>query len=432
MPDAMAVRTVVAEVTGGPERGLRWEGERCSVGTAADNPLALTDEAVSRYHLRLAATAGGVEVVDFGSTNGTFIDGVRVRHGVAQFGSTICIGHSEIHLSAGAPCTVPLHDEDHLGSLRGRSRAMRRLMGQIRRAAPSRATVLLVGESGTGKELLARCLHDEGPRAGRPFVTVDCGAVTPTLIAAELFGHERGAFTGAVNARVGAFERAHGGTLFLDEVGELPVEIQASLLGALERRRFCRLGGDKEVLVDVRVVSATNRDLRTAVNDGSFRLDLYYRLAVLTFDVPPLRERVVDIPLLVEHFVREEGSAGLADALLCGEALERLKRHSWPGNVRELKNYVLATLAMGEPAQLYDGGPVHRDAFRNALTPLLDQPYAKARADVVEMFERAYVSALLGRSAGNVAQAARAAGIARSYLNELLRRHKLHPKSGVR
>jgi DNA-binding NtrC family response regulator len=224
---------------------------------------------------------------------------------------------------------------------------MRKLVAEVESVAQSEVSVLLVGESGTGKELVARALHDLGPRRNGPFVTVDGAALVPTLFASELFGHERGAFTGADRRHAGAFERARGGTLFLDEIGELPSIVQGGLLGALERRVFRPVGSPTEIGVDVRVVAATHRDLRSAVNTGAFRLDLYYRLAVMTLDLPPLRARAGDVPMLVEHFVREAGYDGPIEQLFPAEVLAELAAHAWPGNVRELRNFVERTLIVG-------------------------------------------------------------------------------------
>jgi len=426
MPDAMPVRTVLVEVTEGVDRGQRWEGEEGSVGSAKDNALVLSDETVSRYHLRIAAVADGIKVSDLGSTNGTFFGPMRVVEGVVPNGTSLRLGRTTLALSTGLPAIVELHDEDRLGTLRGQTQAMRRLMGQVRRAALSNVAVLLIGESGTGKELLARAVHDSSPRAKAPFVTIDCGAVTPTLIASDLFGHEKGAFTGATNAKRGAFEEADGGTLFIDEVGELPAELQTMLLGALERRRFCRVGGRKEIAVDVRVVAATHRDLRKEVNSGGFRLDLYYRLAVVALEVPPLRERTSDIPLLIEHFAREAGHLGSMGELIPEATMTSLLRHAWPGNVRELRNYVQAAVAMGEPMVLGDDATGDASAeLSRGLAPFLSQPYGEARGRLLIEFERLYLERLMTAAHGNVAQAARDAGMARSHLNELLRRHKI-------
>lgn len=428
LPDAMPVRTVAVEVTDGHDKGKCWEGEQGTLGKANDNALVLADETVSGYHARLTAIAEGIRVVDLGSTNGTFFGDVRIEQCVVPPGSTLRLGRTSVVIGKGLPTTVELHDEDHLGPLRGKTQTMRRLMQQVRRAALSNVAVLLVGESGTGKELLARALHDTSPRARAPFVTIDCGSITPTLVASELFGHEKGAFTGATQTKKGAFEEADTGTLFLDEVGELPSELQANLLGALERRRFCRVGGRKEISVDVRVVAATNRDLRADVNTGQFRLDLYYRLAVVTLDVPPLRERANDIALLVEHFAREEGLSGPLSGLITDEKMAELVRYRWPGNVRELRNYVQATVAMGEatlPSDEAVAGEPELDGLRRGFAALLDRPYGDARSLVIREFEQHYVEQVMKRTNGNVAQAARDAHMARSNLNELLRRHRI-------
>ncbi len=426
MPDAMPVRTVAVDVVDGPSRGAHWEGEQGTVGKARDSSLVLADDTVSGYHLRFAATAEGIRVWDLGSTNGTFFGDLRIEQCVVPPGAQLKLGRTSITLGKGLPATVELHDEDHLGQLRGQTQAMRRLMSQVRKAAQSSVAVLLVGESGTGKELLARAIHDFSPRANAPFITIDCASITPTLIASELFGHEKGAFTGATHTRQGAFEAADSGTIFLDEVGELPSELQPTLLGALERRRFCRVGGRKEVSVDARVVCATNRDLRAEVNAGAFRLDLYYRLAVVSLEVPPLRERLKDIPLLAEHFAREEGLTGPLSELLSDETMAQLLLYRWPGNVRELKNYVQATVAMGEAQLLEEARPAQAaEDLRSVLARFLEHPYGEARARLVREFELHYLEHLMKRTHGNVAQAAREAEMARSHLNDLLRRHKV-------
>jgi DNA-binding NtrC family response regulator len=308
---------------------------------------------------------------------------------------------------------------------------MRRLFADVERAARADASALLVGESGTGKELVARALHERGPRSGKPFVTVDCGSLSPTLVASELFGHERGAFTGAERQHVGAFEQAAGGTIFLDEIGELPGQLQASLLGVLERRRFKRLGGRAEIAIDVRVVSATHRDLRAAVNAGTFRLDLFYRLAVVILEIPALRERREDVPLLVTHFLRECGHAGSVESIVPTTSMIEWMAHSWPGNVRELRNVVEATVAMGRPPAMATSltdppgavpAPAPSPAPPLAGAPAL-APYKDARASVLSAFESSYLTELLARTEGNVSRAAREAHIDRSHLIELLQRH---------
>jgi DNA-binding NtrC family response regulator len=425
MPGAMAVRTVAVEVTEGADKGKRWEGDAGVIGTAPDASLVLTDETVSRYHLRIAAAPEGVRISDVGSTNGTFFGQARIGEAVLPAGVSLRLGRTELSVRAGVPSTVELHDEDQLGELRGRSQPIRRLMSQVRAVGQSNATVLLIGETGTGKELVARAVHQLSPRAKGPFVTVDCASITPTLMAAELFGHEKGSFTGASATTDGAFARSDGGTVFLDEIGELPIELQSTLLGVLERRRFCRVGGSREIDVDVRVVAATNRDLRREVNRAAFRADLYYRLAVVTLEVPPLRDRPSDIPILLEHFAREEGHTKDLSSLISEDTLARLQQHSWPGNVRELKNFVLATLATGQPAPFLHPVPSEEGAAQDPFGAFLDQKYAEARAAIVSRFERRYLEHLLEQTAGNVSHAARRADMARSHLNDLLRRYGL-------
>jgi DNA-binding NtrC family response regulator len=297
-------------------------------------------------------------------------------------------------------------------------------MAQIDKAAASDTPVLLVGESGTGKELIARALHEKGARAKGPFVTVDCGSLSPSLVASELFGHEKGAFTGAHERHTGAFERANGGTIFLDEIGELPAALQPTLLGALERRRFRRVGGRDEVEVDVRVVSATNRDLRAEVNAGQFRLDLYYRIAVVVLRVPPLRERREDVPVLVEHFLREAGEDGRLEEIVTAETMDALCAHTWPGNVRELRNVVEAMRVMGEAPDL-GGAPSGAGASDVVVERALGLAYKDARDAVLEDFERRYLARLLDRAEGNVSRAARDARMDRTYLIKLLAKHGL-------
>ena len=427
LPAAMPVRTLAVDVIEGPDRGAHWEGEQGTLGKAEDNALVLGDETVSGYHLRVSSVPEGARIADLGSTNGTFLGDVRITEGIVPAGAMLRLGRTSIAITKGLPAIVELHDEDRWGRLRGQTQVMRRLMSQVQRAAQSNVAVLLVGESGTGKELLARAIHDASPRAQAPFVTIDCGSITATLVASELFGHEKGAFTGAIHTKLGAFEEADTGTIFLDEVGELPAELQTTLLGALERRRFCRVGGRKEIAIDVRIVAATNRDLRADVNASRFRLDLYYRLAVVTLEVPPLRERAKDIPLLAEHFAREEGLTGPLSALIADRTMAELLAYRWPGNVRELRNYVQATVAMGEAAlPRADEAPMgaELDDLRRAFARLIAKPYGDARSTLLGEFERHYVEELMKRNLGNVAQAAREAQMARSNLNELLRRHR--------
>ena len=416
----LPVRSLHVDVIEGPDRGAHVEAgsETLTVGTAEGNDLVLGDATVSRYHLELVRAGEGVHVRDHASTNGTLYEGARLSDATVPPGSVLQLGNTKLKVIDGDRVTIELHDDDELGDIVGRTPLMRRLMARILRASRSDTPALLIGESGTGKELIARALHDSGPRERKPFVTVDCAALAPSLVASELFGHEKGAFTGADRQHVGAFERAHGGTLFLDEIGELPSTLQATLLGALERRSFRRVGGRREVEVDVRVVCATHRDLRREVNAGRFRLDLYYRIAVVVLQVPPLRDRMEDLPVLVERFLREAGHDGSVEEVIPPDVMAAFAAHRWPGNVRELRNVVEATLAMGETPEL-DPDLATEDAG------WMEQGYKEARAAVLHDFEARYLRKLVERSEGNVSRAARDARMDRTYLIKLLQKHGL-------
>ncbi|MFT3712032.1 MAG: sigma-54 dependent transcriptional regulator [Archangium sp.] len=309
------------------------------------------------------------------------------------------------------------------GALVGSSKCMRTLNERIDRAAEGDGSLLLQGESGSGKEVVARAVHQRSARARGPFVVVDCGALTPGLVASELFGHERGSFTGADARSLGAFERADGGTVMLDELGELPLAQQVALLGVLERRCFRRVGGTQDVPVDVRVISATHRPLRELVGSGAFRLDLFYRVAVLTLQVPSLRERPQDLEPLMRHFLSVLGVDDCA-VLFQPETLERLCAHTWPGNVRELRNLVEFTVTMGELPHL----EVDPADDRAVMLPGPQLPYGDARANLLLRFERSYLDRLLREVDGNVSAAARLAKMNRTHLIDLLQRHGLSPR----
>ncbi len=426
---ALPVREVDVRVVDGVDKGRAAKHtERVSIGSAATNDLVLGDRAVSRFHAEMQIAPSGILVVDHGSRNGTYVGAVRLQSAVVPPGTKIRVGDTTLQVGEGGIDSVAVASHDAFGAFRGWSAAARRLMAEAHKAAPSGASVLVIGESGTGKELLARAMHEHGPRPKGPFEVVDGGALVPNLVASELFGHERGAFTGADKRHIGAFERAAGGTLFLDEVGELSQEIQPMLLGALERRRFRRLGGAQDIPLDVRLVAATHRDLRQSINEGRFRLDLYYRIAVVTLRVPSLRERIEDVvPLVVEIATKLGADPTRINDLVSGEARRSLEAHRWPGNVRELRNVVEATLAMGELPSLFavpeTGATVN--PLQEGIERLLPLPYGDARNQLVSAFEKRYLEALLQRTQGNVAAAARTAQMDRSHLIDMLKRHGL-------
>ena len=414
------VTSLRVEVVDGPDRGAHaTSSDTLSVGTARDNALVVTDFTVSRYHLEVAARPGGILVTDLSSTNGTYVGAVRVERAIVPPGTLVTLGGTTIRFDDAVRQTVPATTEVHqYAGMIARSPQLLRLFADVERIAASPSSVLIVGESGTGKERIAEALHAASGRPGEPLVTIDCGALSSALLASELFGHERGAFTGADRAHAGAFERAGAGTVFLDEIGELPASDQSALLGVLERRRFRRVGGSAEIELGARVIAATNRDLRAEVNNGRFRHDLYHRLAVVVLRLPPLRERREDILPLVEHFARELGAAGPLETVFGAEALARWQKHPWPGNVRELRNAVEAALVVGAT---FDDPPA--DPSDPASSPLV--AYKHARAAVVREFEVGYLTRLLDEAEGNVSLAARTAKMDRSHLIDLLRRHGL-------
>jgi transcriptional regulator with PAS, ATPase and Fis domain len=394
------------------------------VGTSPDADLVLADPRVSRRHCEIARGPRGVTLRDLGSKNGTFIGDVGVIEAALEPGRKVTVGGSTLVVRvAGAPSIVPLSTTARFGSALGGSLPMRALFARLERAAATAETILLLGESGTGKELLARGIHEASPRRGGPFVVFDCAAVAPSLLEAELFGHVKGAFTGAGQARAGLLEQANGGTLFIDELGELPLELQPKLLRALEARQVRRLGAPGYVAFDARVVAATHRDLRGRIASGAFREDLYYRLAVVEAVVPPLRERRDDIPLLVERFLAAQ-TPPRAVSDLPPSAMEMLKAHTWPGNVRELRNTV-ARLSLfpdlGEQA-IVKATP---KAAESGLGDLVKLPLREAREAVVDQFERTYIAAKVREHGGNVTRAAEAMGISRQLVYRLMERHGL-------
>jgi two-component system, NtrC family, response regulator GlrR len=413
-------------VTGGPDAGkaATSAAERAVIGTHETADLVLTDRTVSRFHCDITLSEGKALLRDLGSRNGTLVDGVSVVQAHLRSGSSLTLGRTQVRFDLGTDhVKIPLSTRERFGLMVGRSPAMRAVFALLERAALSEATILLEGETGTGKEAAAESIHRESARRDGPMIVVDCGAIPPDLLESELFGHERGAFTGAVQSRQGAFEAAGGGTIFLDEIGELSPDLQPKLLRALERREVKRVGSNAYFGVDVRVVAATNRNLRAEVNARKFRSDLYYRLAVLDIRLPPLRERHEDIPALVEHILDSLGSADKPEARLLRtpEFYAELSRHPWPGNVRELRNYVERCLALREQTPIVAGDR----AAEPSLNIDVGQPLKVAREAWTRTFERRYLEEILGRHNGNVTAAARGAGVDRIYFYRLLWRHGL-------
>jgi two-component system, NtrC family, response regulator GlrR len=423
-PTPRAIRRFRVQVTAGPSRGLLWNelSERCAIGSHVSNDLVIADPTVSRFHCELRIDGAVVRVRDLGSRNGTSTAGVGVVECMLGDGGELAIGHTSVRIDLDPqPTELATPAAATFGSLIGGSPAMRDVFDKLAKAAKSEATVLVEGETGTGKEGIAEALHEHSDRASGPFVVIDCGAIAANLLESELFGHEAGAFTGAVGRRIGAFEQASRGTIFLDEIGELPLELQPKLLRMLEAREIRRVGGKDVIACDVRIVAATNRDLRAEVNRATFRADLYFRLAVVKIELPPLRERREDVPLLVTHLLRQlQASARVEQLLLEPDFLAELSRAPWVGNVRELRNHLEQCVVFEERLS-----PGAAPVLASKTNVHANETYEIARRRVLDEFERAYVVALLERTAGNVAAAARDAGVNRSYLHRLIRRHDL-------
>ncbi|MBW2463671.1 MAG: sigma 54-dependent Fis family transcriptional regulator [Deltaproteobacteria bacterium] len=407
-----------------------------SIGKASDSDLVLIDQTVSRTHCEIVHEAKGYLLRDLGSTNGTLLDGAEIREAYLKPGAIITVGKVELKVRPFSERIEMLpSDATSFGEARGKSVSMREIFGLLERLGPTDATMLLTGETGTGKDVLARSIHASSARKDKPFIVVDCGAVVGSLIESELFGHEKGSFTGATNQRQGAFELADGGTLFLDEIGELSLDLQPKLLRVLEQRSFRRVGGSREIRVDIRIIAATKRNLKMEVERGKFREDLYFRLAVVPIEVPPLRERREDVPVLVEELMKQ--LAGEDEPLTVSAAsVGSLSGHDWPGNVRELRNVLeratYIARAMGQDelnlSTLPLGGAPQQDPSNAGLPKFVaGRSYRDTKAEWESVFEKTYVEWLLDRNDGNISAAAREADMDRKYLHKLAKKHGLHP-----
>jgi transcriptional regulator with GAF, ATPase, and Fis domain len=436
-PATVNLRRCKLVVIKGAKRGTEFviAGDVIRVGKAPENDLELGDETVSRVHFEIVRDVKGYLVRDLKSTNGTFLDGAEVKEAYLRAGSVIAAGACELKFTPFEERIEILPSEqESLGEMVGKSPAMREIFGLIEKIAPTDATVMIEGETGTGKDMIAQTLHALSPRRDAPFIVVDCGAVAGTLIESELFGHEKGAFTGAVAARVGAFELASGGTVFLDELGELSLDLQPKLLRVLEQRELRRVGGTKTTKVDLRVIAATRKDLRSEVEKGKFREDLYFRLNVVPITAPSLRERREDIPLLIDSIIAKLAPG--SNVVLSDATRAALMAHDWPGNVRELRNVIERALALGgDPGVLLAPlGPLGGSAAtaaeitaRAAPRELLEFEAGASFRDTKERwneaFERRYLTWLLRRADGNISKAARDADMDRKYLHKLLRKY---------
>ena len=420
---ALSVRSAKLVITKGPDAGRTATIDQPTfvIGTGHSADVRLTDPAVSREHVRVSLAHDGVRIRDEGSKNGTWLGGVRIRDVLLSADASLVVGGTTIAITLETESlALPLSASDRFGDAIGVSAVMRNLFAVLEKVAPTDLTVLLEGESGTGKDVLARALHERSSRANEPMVVVDCGAIPENLIESELFGHERGAFTGADHARKGVFEEANGGTLFLDEIGELPLEMQPKLLRALEAREVRPIGARAPKPIDVRVIAATSRRLAEAARTGEFRSDLFYRLAVARMTVPPLRDRPDDVLPIARAMLRVLAKDPLLEIPV--DLASMLEAYTWPGNVRELRNVVERWAALGRLDRTMFDPLDPLGAQNSAEDDLATLPYHEARKIVLDRFEEKYLPRILARANGVVSRAAELAQVARPSFYRMLER----------
>ncbi|MGB3942174.1 MAG: sigma 54-interacting transcriptional regulator [Candidatus Manganitrophaceae bacterium] len=407
-------------VVSGEDRGRKIPlAEKVTrVGRSEQNELVLSDPSVSNFHLEIEVIPAGIQVRDLGSTNGTRVNGQRIQSSIAEIGSEVQVGQTKLKIGFEEP--TRLFSSPSLGRLIGRSPKMQEVFKVIERGAKGEVAVLVQAETGCGKELVAGEIHRLSPRAQGPFITVDCSTIPKDLIESELFGHEKGAFTGAVAQRKGAFESARGGTIFLDEIGELPLEMQPKLLRVLEERTFKRVGGGEVYRSDFRLIAATNRWLDREVMAGRFRQDLYFRVYVLPVFIPPLRERKEDLPLLVEHFLKGNSVQVLP------ATMEKLVAHPWPGNVRELRNVIERAVVMMEGSFIRPEDLLFLPTSERE-TPSMPWEERKESPQIgsLEEIEKEVIRRALKTHAGDKRATAQSLGIALSTLYEKLKRYQI-------
>ena len=424
LPTPPAVAMEVLRISQNPSTSIR--DVAAVVGKDPACQLFIPDATVSREHFAIERRDKAWMIVDLDSTNGTLLNGTRIKEAFVKPGGRIQAGKVELMLQPATASRPTAGDgSTRFGDLTAASPAMNAIFGLLRRTAASEMTILLKGETGVGKSAIARAIHDEGSRRRQPFVVFDCTSVAPTLVESALFGAEKGAYTGSVQSRPGAFEQAQGGTLLLDDVEDLPLDLQPKLLRAIEEKEVRRLGATKSISLDVRMIAASKVDLAQAVGEGRFRRDLYYRIAVMDVEIPSLRQRREDIPLLFDHFAAGASSSHCW-ARLGRQLQEDLRAYAWPGNLRELRNVQERIQLIGLDGvdrALLGLGPVPAG---NGMAVAFDLPFKEAKRQLVDTFERLYLQRLLERHQGSIAPAARAAGLNRKYLYDLLEKLGLH------
>jgi len=469
-------------VLSGPENGRVIDIQKTPfvVGKGEECDLVLTDPTVSRAHFRIDSEQGAFVIRDLSSTNGTWIDQFRIKEAWLRPGTVLRAGSAQLRFEpVFRPIDIAPASVERFGSLVGRSVRMRQIFTMLQRVAQTEATVVIFGETGTGKSAVAQAIHEASPRKNGPFITVDCGAIAENLIESELFGHEKGAFTGAERMRQGALERAQGGTLFIDELVDLRLDLQPRLLRVLEEREVRRVGGNTPIKLDVRIIAASRFDLWREVQEKRFREDLYFRLAVFTLPLPALRERSEDIPLLASAFARSQKGGERLLARFTPDVVAKLMRHPFPGNVRELRNVIeralhldmdptemlgpaggmlsaptpsasLPSLPMPTPPAFSTSLPLPPPTPTAPLPGLIPAatptgaervipleadcalPFKEAKEKLLDEFEAAYFRRLFAQSNGNVSAIARAAGIDRKHLYTLMKKHGLESRDGAR
>jgi len=437
-PEVVSLRKCLLSIIDGDDKGTKYTLSKnvTQLGKKEGNDIPITDKTVSRNHAEIEYTADSFLLRDLESTNGTYVNGTRVKEAYLVPGDRIKIGRTVLEFSAfDEKVKIEPSEKTVFGKMVGTSIKMRQIFTILERIAPTLATVVIEGDTGTGKDLVAQAVHEHSPRRNRPFVVFDCSAVAPNLIESELFGHEKGSFTGAVRSRRGAFEEANGGTIFLDEIGELTLDLQPKLLRALEQREIKRVGSNSTSRIDVRVVCATNKKLRKEVAEGRFREDLYYRLSVVKIRLPTLSERPEDVEALIARFLAEGKFNMLPDGKLKitrvdNDALKMLKRYQWPGNVRELLNVIERAISFAEGSILSKGHLdfvfseiEHEEEYTERLVTSTDMPFKEAKQKIVEQFEKEYLIELLRKNNYNISAAAREAGIDRKHIRNLLKKY---------
>lgn len=476
LSEGFPIHKMSLTILSGKDAGKEIFSERPVIRLGAD-PLCdviLSDPTVSRNHAEVRQRGQHYHLVDLSSTNGTFVNDSRIDSVSLQPDTTFRLGRTEVRFDVKTEkLAIPPTQRTQYDDIIGQSQALREIFSILDRVAPSGLSVVIEGETGSGKELIARAIHDHSNRKDAPFVVFDCSAFPASLLESELFGHEKGAFTGAVGRHVGVFERADGGTLFFDELGELDMEFQAKFLRVLETGQLRRVGGEKTIKVDVRMVSATNRNLKGMVESKEFRSDLFFRLAQVRFLLPPLRERLEDIPLLVEHFLEQQAERTGRKPMFEPASLKWIQQYEWPGNIRELRNAIEKAVALcidgiitaeyfkkelsqniyaprREPIQqetnpsasLMNAPSMQTAPVMPAYTSPRDRKWAQAstqiltdeleiiafkdaKEEIISEFEQQYITMLLDRTGQNISKAARKAGIDRRHFYRLLKKHEI-------